>query len=503
MNRIQKTSKNTMKQAWITTRAGIFALGVLIIGGAAFFPGGEVHAAIVLNQSSYTDASTVGTGNAGINGSWGQAGITLPAGDIKTIIFGTSVEWIGQGTGEWVSSDCPVQDWQFNFRNGGNNFFPTTNINCTIQAVPNGYLYTISHSTGVSLSGGTYEFHSGLGFVPPPELLGTSADLWIGNAFGNQSAGSGTSGSISGLADIYLVLCDDLCSPQIGDPLYGILSTFPETASATTTGATIEFETTIKLKQEWIDAAMVPGAGACSNSNYPNAGHCGEFRVFWESIRNIDHPTAAINDELEELLVQGSFWGTTIATTTAEQTFSWGPVELIDGTYAATVKLTSNKGFGAPLDEQQVIFRVGTSRYATGSTLEEVLDGTASSSPSGNVLMDNIITPVIEGIKYKFPWGFYFLVKEEIELEEEGALGNFAITFPEENPYFGGMVLTIVDWNHVGDLLDPGILNAINIAFGTIVWTMWVWWGFNFGRRVMGTMSGTDGGMGDMSHKMN
>jgi len=171
----------------------------------------EANAAVVLNQDFYENASTVGVGNAGINSSWGQAGVTLPVGDIKTIVWGVTTDFMGSGEGEWVAGDCPTQNFQFNFYQAGNNNFPATSISCSVQAVDEGFIYTIWHSTGVTLTGGVYEVRSGYGYVPPPELLGSTGSLWAGNAFGNAGVGTGSGGSISGLADLFLILCDDVC----------------------------------------------------------------------------------------------------------------------------------------------------------------------------------------------------------------------------------------------------------------------------------------------------
>lgn len=239
-------ARTTFKAAF----AFVFAFAV-----AAALPA-AVSAATLYEQNISADLSTIGTGNAGINSSWGQTGVTLGAVTIKKwmIAITPGIDFPGiTGSGTWSANDCPVQDFQINFWNSGNNTFPTTNNNCTMDTSTG--ILEVWNNTGVSIASGTYEFRSGYGLIPQPELAGSASDVITGAAFGNSGPPATPPGALTGLSDLFLIICDDTtCAPPSPVPLTGkshtIEITSPVLFATTTSPTTFNFSYEIG-SNEW------------------------------------------------------------------------------------------------------------------------------------------------------------------------------------------------------------------------------------------------------------
>lgn len=508
MNNIQNLYERAIKNLGITKRVGI-ALGILFVG-ALIAPGGAAQAAIIYSYTppSFPSTHSEATSNSRWAYSSGATYIIIPDDLSGETIASVRVRAASSGgfTGGYIYNICifdvntsSTRDCSSNPGGPSNTLSPSANPSTNLAGTPPGEFEEFDMTVPYTVPTlGTGEYVR-IQLQPEGNYIGFYGADWSLGVYGDYATVDtyGLPLEVGGAGSVIPEVEISNDGSFVPDPgIYGILDYFPLTATVATTSEPITFSTTIRLSQDWIDAAMTPGAGGCGGSS------CGEFRLFWSRIRNIDHLNASVNETLQEELVQGTFWGSTIATTTSEQTFTWGPYDLPDGTYTARIQLTSNKGFGAVLDEQEVVFQIGDSDFVIGSTLEEVLNQTASSTPSGNALYDGILVPIWEGLKYKFPWGFFFLVKEELEAENAETLGNLTLTYAPENSYFGGLTLTIVDWSHLDDMLDSTILDAINAVFAVIVWGTFVWWGVNFGRRVMGTI-GEGGAMKEFDSKMN
>lgn len=119
--------------------------------------------------------------------------------------------------GTYSTANCPVQDFQFQIRNPSNTYnFPTSGTNCKVYASG---IIEVWWSTGITITEATStnQFRSGLGFVPQPEIRGSSSSVVSGLAFGNQTYPVSSAGGMTGIADLFLMLCsDNTCSAPFG-----------------------------------------------------------------------------------------------------------------------------------------------------------------------------------------------------------------------------------------------------------------------------------------------